>query len=249
MATENLIASHFSRAATGYLEHNRVQRICQQQLLSGLGQGQTLLDIGAGPGTDFSQHTQAHIQVYALDIAGGMLQQLKRHYPAYQVLQGDAQQLPLADNSMDVIYSNLALQWCPDINQVARELSRVCRPDGQISLSIVTAGSLPELKALNLQVNAFDASCDIIDAFSLKDWQALNVSTQAITVHFKDVRELLYSIKGVGANTTLANQGAGRKGLMSRRYWLELVARAEALRQMEGIPLTYHITFIHMRRL
>ncbi|MBV7317207.1 methyltransferase domain-containing protein [Shewanella sp. NIFS-20-20] len=249
MALENAIASHFSRAASQYSQHNRVQNICQQQLLARLTSGANLLDVGAGPGTDFSKNVNCGTLVLAVDIASGMLTQLSTSFPTYVAMQADAQDLPIATASIDRIYSNLALQWCDDFSRAAAELTRVCQGQGELLLSIVTAGSLPELLTLQLKVNPFRSSDYIYSVFDDADWQTLSAEVHTIKVHFDNLRTLLYSIKGVGANTSLVTDTDASRGLLSRRYWMDLLEVAETLREPQGIPLTYKVTFLHMRRL
>lgn len=73
------IADRFSAAAKHYQEHNCLQRLSGASLLQGFAAKGAILDIGAGPGTDFANLAMGNkeMRVYALDIALGMLQQLK----------------------------------------------------------------------------------------------------------------------------------------------------------------------------
>lgn len=79
------IADRFSAAAKHYQEHNCLQRLSGASLLQGFVAKGAILDIGAGPGTDFANRAMGEeMRVYALDIALGMLQQLKTIYPEHQ---------------------------------------------------------------------------------------------------------------------------------------------------------------------
>ncbi|MFB2781474.1 malonyl-ACP O-methyltransferase BioC [Shewanella mangrovisoli] len=250
------IADRFSAAAKRYQEHNCLQRLSGASLLQGFAAKGAILDIGAGPGTDFADRAVGdNIKVYALDIALGMLQQLQVTFPRYQCVCGNAEQLPFADGSIDSIYSNLALQWCHDFSAATSEMARVLKPGGEAHLSIVAEGSLAQLSHLGLRVNGFQSLESLQVAFDTSDWQLFDVQLVPMTVYFQDLKTLLYSIKGVGAsvqsyiqteNSSDADAHLGK--LRGRRDWLALLQRAERFREAQGLPLTYQIAQFRVRR-
>lgn len=275
------IAARFSAAASSYQHHDKVQRLTAASLLSGFMPKGRVLDIGAGPGTDFSaasvfSHKNAHAladlvptEVIALDIAIGMLQTLKQHYPDYQAICADAERLPLAAASIDGIYSNLALQWCGDFPAAVTEMARVLVSGGECHLSLVAQGSLSELQQLGLHVNTFSSVEALGAAFSAEQWCSMTVELIPFTVYFDNLKDLLYSIKGVGASfhatephaagadirtapaitgAALSHAGGVRTKLRGRQDWQALQARAEVLREERGLSLTYHIAQIRARR-
>ena len=279
------IAERFSAAAHSYQDHNQLQRLSAASLLSEFTAQGHLLDIGAGPGTDFSAYHCAHqsehgsIQnppttVFAVDIALGMLHKLKQTYPDYHGVCADAECLPFVDGCIDVIYSNLALQWCANFPAAVAEMARVLKPDGECHLSLVAQGSLNQLAELGLRVNDFSTLEALKAAFKLDTWQFLEVQLIPMTVHFDTLKALLYSIKGVGASVQSASathsansisldnstiQSAGEVAgaiaaadlaprLRGRQDWLAMQAKAESLRVPQGLPLTYQIVQIRARR-
>lgn len=295
------IAERFSAAAHSYQDHNQLQRLSAASLLSEFTAQGHLLDIGAGPGTDFaayhsahqSDHESAHqsecqsahhsehgsIQnppttVFAVDIALGMLHKLKQSYPDYHGVCADAECLPFVDGCIDVIYSNLALQWCANFPAAVAEMARVLKPNGECHLSLVAQGSLNQLAELGLRVNDFSTLEALKTAFKLDTWQFLEVQLIPMTVHFDTLKALLYSIKGVGASVQSASathsansisldsstiQSAGEVAgaivvsepalrLRGRQDWQALQAKAESLRVPQGLPLTYQIVQIRARR-
>ncbi|WP_283629505.1 methyltransferase domain-containing protein [Shewanella baltica] len=214
------IAERFSAAAHSYQDHNQLQRLSAASLLSEFTAQGHLLDIGAGPGTDFSAYHCAHqsehhsehgsIQnpptaVFAVDIALGMLHKLKQSYPDYHGVCADAECLPFVDGCIDVIYSNLALQWCANFPAAVAEMARVLKPNGECHLSLVAQGSLNQLAELGLRVNDFSTLEALKTAFKLDTWQFLEVQLIPMTVHFDTLKALLYSIKGVGASVQSAS--------------------------------------------
>lgn len=299
------IAERFSAAAHSYQDHNQLQRLSAASLLSEFTAKGHLLDIGAGPGTDFSAYHYAHqsehhsdhesahqsgcqsehqsehgsIQnppttVFAVDIALGMLHKLKQTYPDYHGFCADAECLPFVDGCIDVIYSNLALQWCANFPAAVAEMARVLKPNGECHLSLVAQGSLNQLAELGLRVNDFSTLKALKTAFKLDTWQFLEVQLIPMTVHFDTLKALLYSIKGVGASVQSASathsansisldnstiQSAGEVAgaiaasepalrLRGRQDWQAMQAKAESLRVPQGLPLTYQIVQIRARR-
>lgn len=285
------IAERFSAAAHSYQDHNQLQRLSAASLLSEFTAKGYLLDIGAGPGTDFSAHDFAHhseqglmqnpqTTVFAVDIALGMLHKLKQSYPDYYGVCADAECLPFVDGCIDVIYSNLALQWCGNFAAAVTEMARVLKPNGECHLSLVAQGSLNQLAELGLRVNDFSTLESLKAAFKLDTWQSLEVRLIPMTVHFDTLKTLLYSIKGVGASvqsvssshsahsissanstrlidstTQAAGEVAGAIAaadlaprLRGRQDWLAMQAKAESLRVLQGLPLTYQIVQIRARR-
>jgi malonyl-CoA O-methyltransferase len=208
----------FSMAAKHYKQHDVLQRLTAARLQQNANLSGRLLDVGAGPGTCFAGFSGIK-QVIALDIAQGMLDTLSLRFKDYHTVCCDVQQIKLDDDAVDSLYSNLALQWCTDLPRAAAELARVSVRGAECHLSIVAAGSLPELKTLGFRTNSFMNLAEMIDAFTginqtekdratqvqplglpKKTWQLLDASLEHTQVYFNDLRSMLYSIKGVGAS-------------------------------------------------
>ncbi len=235
------IAKQFSQAASTYQKHDCLQRQSAQKLQAGMRVRGVMLDVGAGPGTEFSSVEIE--QVIALDIATGMLKQLRYQFPDYLPVCADAQALPLVDNSINTLYSNLALQWCENFTAVVHEFERVLTVGGECHLAIVVENSLQQLSTLGLRVNQFESAQRLLGCFNSSRW-ALEHQLQTLTVHFDNLKSLLYSIKGVGASVNDQVLGFSSH-LRGRQDWLKLMEKAELLRESQGLPLSYEILFIH----
>jgi len=107
-----------------------------------IGPGDTVLDIGSGSGTDaLLAGTLAHCgKVYGLDMTEAMLDKLRRNVQAMGATQihplpGNAEEIPLPDNSVDVVTSNGVLNLVPDKARAFAEIARVLRPGGRLQLA------------------------------------------------------------------------------------------------------------------
>ncbi|MGX9462097.1 methyltransferase domain-containing protein [Shewanella sp. A14] len=253
MTFDNPLADKFSTAASHYKQHDVLQRISAQHLRQGAHLHGTLLDVGAGPGTCFNAFSQVK-RVVAVDIAHGMLMQLSKQYSAYLPICSDAQALGLQRDSIDSIYSNLALQWCPRLPQAFAEFHRVLRPGGECCLSIVADGSLAELHSLGFRVNRFNSVSAIEAAFiasqeAANDWHCIDIHVESISVYFDDLRSLLYSIKGVGASSSQPDErNTTQCHPLTKQQWQQRIVLAETMRTEKGIPLTYQIAYIRAKR-
>jgi arsenite methyltransferase len=109
----------------------------------GIRAGNVVLDIGAGSGTDSliaSRHVGASGRVWALDITPTMLERLRRTLSEAGIanvdpVEGDAEHIPLPDNSVDVVTSNGVLNLVPDKRRAFAEIFRVLRPGGHVQIA------------------------------------------------------------------------------------------------------------------
>lgn len=168
------IERSFSQASTGYDDHAAVQRRIGIDLIRRLqnakaqsaadslepgGQSgdrvdsdQVILDAGCGTGHFLPilhalSGLVSKVRCIALDRSPGMLTMMQaRHDNAATVpLRGDLESLPLASNSIDLIFSNLAMQWLDDPSDWLTEAARVLKPGGWLAATTLTAGTLEQI--------------------------------------------------------------------------------------------------------
>jgi len=243
----------FSRAAPRYEASARLQREVERETLEQLVFAKRdpawALDLGAGTG-----HASAAMrkrwpaaQVIACDQALPMLREAKRQagwWRPFHRLGGDAHALPLSDQSLDLVFSNLCLQWCEDLPRVFDEFRRVLRPDGLLVFSTFGPGTLHELREAYAEVDRAPHVLDFPDMPVLGDalmaagFRDPVLSIDSYTLHYPDARALMRELKAIGASN--AHTGRAR-GLGGRERLGRVLDRYETHRTPKGVPATYEV--------
>src|SRR5690606_13347117 len=95
-------------------------------------------------------------EILGLDLAEGMLRFARLERPGRSHwLCGDAEALPLASASVDLVYSNLSIQWCENLPLLLAELRRVLRAGGKLVLTTMGPRTLRELKSAWQEVDGY----------------------------------------------------------------------------------------------
>lgn len=254
----------FERAAATYDSAAVLQNEVCQRVLGRLDyikcRPATVLDAGSGTGNALAGLAQRYPQarLIALDIAPAMLlrarsrvpwwKQLLARYPQPAALCADIERLPVADASVGMVWSNLALQWVNDPQQAFAEIRRVLAPGGLLMFSTFGPDTLKELRAAyqgtdrHTHVNRFTDMHDIGDMLLHAGFADPVMDMEIITVTYADVRELMRDLKAIGAH----NVTRGRPAALSGRSRLEAVARNyEAFRRGGRLPATFEVVYGH----
>ena len=195
------VAASFSRAAASYDSVAELQRAVGHELLSRLPAAiaaRRWLDVGCGTGY-FSRALGELLpasQGVALDIAEGMLNHARPLGGAQHFIAGDAERLPLATESFQLLFSSLAVQWCANFDAVLSEACRVLQPGGVFAFASLCVGTLDELRQSwrasdgLVHVNrfrTFEAYQQLCAASGLR---VLSLERQPHVLHYPDVRSL-----------------------------------------------------------
>lgn len=267
LSIKNRITASFSQAAFGYDKSAVLQRRIGEQLMAELEAQQAFtnldaqacwLDLGCGTGFFTEKLAQSCVaQGLALDIALGMLQysaQRGRTRANVFLLNADAEILPLANQSIDLIFSNFALQWCLDLPAALAECWRVLKPGGWCGLTVPGEGSLKELQMSWSSLDSFEHVNRFYSSSALKrlldqclpETADICLSQGLYVDAYQDLKSLLKSLKEVGANTLT---GTPSRGLMGRQQFERLQQNYEHYRQADGsLPLTYQVLTVLIKK-
>jgi malonyl-CoA O-methyltransferase len=246
----------FDRAAKTYdaaaVLHTEVRDNLLERLQLTTLNPRVVLDAGAGTGhaSRALKRRYPKAQVIALDSSRNMLQEAARQQSwlrPFGRVCADAELLPFADGSVDLVVSNLLLQWCrPD--EVFAEFRRVLAPRGLLSFSAFGPDTLRELRTAWGQVDSHSHVHHFIDMHDLGDalvrsgFAAPVLDVERFTLRYLDVRKVAADLKATGAH----NASAGRtRGLTTARKFAAMQAAYELFREDGRLPATYEVVFAH----
>ena len=245
----------FDRASGGYDAAAVLQARVREELLARLAlvklAPHVVLDLGCGTGhaAQALKRRYRRATVIALDAAPGMLREARRRsrllHPIVRVC-ADACRLPLADASVDLVFSNLMLQWCDPPDTAIGEIRRVLKPGGFLSFSSFGPDTLGELRSAwaaadgGSHVSAFVDMHELGDALTRAGLAEPVLDVERITLTYPDVRSLARDLKALGAHNATA---ARLKGLTGRRRWQAMSAAYEGFRHEGRLPASYEVVY------
>lgn len=247
----------FDAAADGYDAVAVLQREIGNRMLERLDYirlaPKRVLDLGCGTGATLERLAKRYrrAEIIGLDFAHGMLTHARRrgHWlNRPRVVCADAEQLPLADDSVDLIFSNATLQWVNDLDATFRDLLRVLRPGGLLMFSTFGPDTLSELRAAwaavdqGEHVSPFLDMHDIGDALVRARFADPVMDAERMTLTYADIRALMRDLKQLGAHNALAGRS---RGLTGRRRLAALAEAYEHQRRDGRLPATYEVVQGH----
>lgn len=209
----------------------------------------TILDVGCGTGfcMDELLKGRCNARFIGLDISAGMVQQAKHklgNKAGY--ICGDAETLPLTDNSVDLILSNLTLQWCHNLSEVFSGFRQVLKPGGVLLFSSFGSQTLKELRDAWGQVDGFNHVNHFYKSEHLTRLMQNAGLTESLTntqmhrIQYRSVLDLMRELKGIGAH----NVTAGRcRGLTGNGRYQRMVASYGSETNGRGIWASYEVLF------
>lgn len=222
-----------------------------------------VLDAGCGPGfgADLLRQRYAPVRLVELDLSEGMLSRKSAAHKGFLpwprratnrrlAVCADLQQLPLAESSFDLVWSNLALHWMDDLERALAQIYQVLRPDSLLMFSLFGPDTLKELRAASdgtmFQINRQLDMHDIGDALIRCGYADPVMDMEIVTLTYADVPALLRDLKAHGS---VSLTRPTRKGLGGRARLQALLSRYEQFERADKrLPATCEIIYGHAWR-
>lgn len=214
---------------------------------------QVVADVGAGTGYSATllQRRYPEAQVLALDFALAMLARARLRGAGGTPLHcigADAESLPLADASLDLLFSSALLQWCNDLGGTLQGFLRVLRPGGLLLFTTFGPDTLMELRAAWASVDPYSHVSTFLDLHDIGDLLLQSgfadpvMDVERITLTYETVPDLMRDLKTLGAHNVT---NARPRGLTSPRRLRAMVAAYEGLRRDGRLPASYEVVHGH----
>jgi malonyl-CoA O-methyltransferase len=251
----SIVRRAFDRASTTFDEAAAVHAELRARLLERLDvvrlNPNVVLDLGAGTGhsTRALQDRYGSAHVVALDISTRMLAQARkqqRFLKRFGRIAADAHQLSIKSASVELVFSNLMLQWCADPDRVFAELARVLKPHGLLTFTTLGPDTLRELRTAwddhVVHVHRFIDMHDIGDALLRAGFAEPVMDTERLTVTYRDLDSLFRELKGSGST----NLASGRPRALRSREREERARAAYPLLEANAVlPVTLEVIYGH----
>ncbi|CAK0759962.1 Malonyl-(acyl-carrier protein) O-methyltransferase [Gammaproteobacteria bacterium] len=249
------VRASFERVAAHYEEAAFLQREVGNRLIERLDEVRLsptrILDLGSGPGAGTralaQKYPDAHI--IAVDLAAAMLREARKIDDKPDFVCADIELLPFSNECVDLVHSNLTLQWCLDLAKTCTEARRVLRPEGLFTFTTFGPDTLRELRTAwqsiedgHAHVNAFIDMHDIGDFLARAGFSGIVMDMEHITVTYPDIFGLMRDLKQLGAHNV--TQGRPRH-LTGRKTFQKLAAAYEGFRHEGRLPATYEVIYGH----
>ncbi len=252
----------FDRAARTYDEAAVLQREVGTRLLEHLDPIRLaparIADVGCGTGWAFEALARRYpaATLYGIDIAPAMLARARERSPWWNRLLGtrrpkllcaDAERLPLRTATQDLVFSNLALQWCEPARAFP-EASRVLAEGGVFLFSTFGPDTLKELRAAFGEadglphVNRFVDMHDLGDALVQAGFADPVMEMETLTLEYDSALAVARDLKAIGAVNSLPGRA---RGLPGRARWERMTRAYERFRRDGVLPATWEVVYGH----
>lgn len=249
MIDQRRICQAFARAAAGFDTADFLHREIRERLLTRLlaiaATPALILDLGAGTGgATVGLHERfPAARILSVDLSPPML----AAGGARQAVCADAARLPLTDRCVDLIYSNLMLQHCPDPVTVLGEARRVLADTGLMLFTTLGRASFIELGRAWATADRHTHITPFVDIQELGDLLAASgfiepvLDSQTLTVTYDSLDRLMHDLRNTGSTNATSHRNAGLTG---RDAWRRLAAAYDHQRDKDGkLPVTIEVIF------
>jgi len=232
-------------------------------------QPQAMLDAGCGVGDNLAllRARYPEAEYTGLDCCAPLLEQARsRHAPdgvgawlrrltgqraPVSFVQADLAATGLPPESLDLVWSNLALHWHPEPHAALAEWRRVLKVGGLALFSCLGPGTLRELRQALADAGLRTATPGFVDMHDFGDLLIENgyadpvMDQETLTLTYRTPQRLLEDVRALGGNPAVGR----RAGLAGRDWLARLCAALEARRNADGvIPLSIEVAYGHAWR-
>jgi malonyl-CoA O-methyltransferase len=188
--------------------------------------------------------------VIALDIALPMLQVTRTKLadaPNVGYLCADAEQLPLAEQVVNGVFSNLALQWCVNLEAVFTDIKRVLKPGGRLVFSTFGPQTLQELKSAWAEVDAykhvneFYSEQQMAHFLRLAGYTEIQIETKRHISSYGSVWDLMKELKQIGAHNVIAGRN---KSVTTKTQMQRMIEAYERHQSGDRIAATFEVIMV-----
>ena len=155
--------------------------------------------------------------------------------------------MPLSGQSIDSVFSNLALQWCRDLEAVFTGIKRALKPEGQLVFSTFGPQTLRELKSAWAtvdnynHVNAFFSEALLKQLLQQAGFKSMQLESKLYTSSYDSVRTLMQELKHLGAHHVIAGRN---KNITTKTAMQQMIAAYEKHRVRDQIPATFEVIIV-----
>jgi malonyl-CoA O-methyltransferase len=219
-----LARRRFARAAASYTDSSRLEGEVAARMLGRLDYfklaPRRVLDAGSGPPQLLLARRYPKAEAIAIDFSVEMLRARKKRLferNSPKAVCADLARLPLADGSVDLAWSNMALHWLAEPLAALRELQRVLAPEGLLMFSTLGPDTLKELRvaAGEARVHAFADMHDLGDMLVASGFSAPVMDMEILQIAYGDADGLLADLRGSGQTSARLDRP---RGLAGRRF-------------------------------
>ncbi|MHA1598867.1 MAG: methyltransferase domain-containing protein [Alphaproteobacteria bacterium] len=250
------VARHRARAANGFADHDFLFREVADRLCDRLDDVTRMfpmaLDLGCHDGT----------LAHALGTRGGIETLVQCDLSATMAAKAgdlavaaDEEFLPFADESFDLILSNLSLHWVNDLPGALTQARRALKPDGLFLATMLGGETLSELRqslmqaeaaidgGLSPRISPFADVRDLGDLLARAGFRLPVADTEIITVSYPDPLTLMDDLRGMGESNAVIE---ARKGMTRRALLMDAASRyVESFAGDDGrIPASFQIIYL-----
>lgn len=249
------LLNNFNMAAAEYDSVSVLQKYTGKELIDRLQvmrlEPEIIVDLGAGVGNLSRElsNTYKKARVIQLDIAETMLRVSREKTVKRQsYLCADAEALPIKEQSVDLVFSNLMLQWAPSLRTVLSGIVKSLKPGGVFIFATLGPDTLNELRESwaaaddSVHINTFLDMHDIGEAVLAEGFNEPVIERDNIIINYEAVEILMKDLKSLGASNINSER---RKTLTGKERLNKMYKEYEKKRNEGAFPATYEVIYGH----